>query len=881
MPSSFHNAVQVPNDSVLVTKLTISGAGAARHGFVNAHSLLSQAEPQKFRILSTLDKTLLGGVENDAELSSYRLPSASEQEWETNGNRRSKKSAGRSRTQTKNLQAGVCTISAVANGTGSVEKATVSKNQKRSKKPQKDEQSTIKSIKITKPGTSKSSTKRTKQLSTKSLPRKPDIICEDKVVAESMVQSKGDTREQTLELSEAIQRKAKWTPVKNTAKERSPVDEIEAAWSLLMPDSPSALGKPPDIAPENIAERYLYASSKSDKIAVSLARDSHIDRPITKKRRLDVRHLQCNEQEIWAKLTLRQLVQGVASTKSKLAPAKRSGSPKKKPQTITEKSTAQFAQENLSTTSTLRDYFVGTAESQNPTLTSVLEHAVSEGKAKVVRSEKSGRTRGPKAKPKSKVKAPVNLLSPERAMERANEQDLLFGTSSQLAREESPAFIRDLQRAFKESEAIGNMDDTSEAIESQATDQSFASNTSTTKSCAASRNLWAVAARDSQGLMLDVDTVDLANTPKTTRLLSTKIDQTHEEDHAKVAPTAPSTAADERWKAAGDTTTSEGPTASSTSLGDVETLLPRSIAEASLRQRPKSRSPVKKQQAPKDERPLETTSSVSQRPNHRGFTDIELRKVLAAFGFKNIRGREKMIALLEECWDSIDGRALRTLSSNVPVPPSVAVRGPSDTASSPDKIPKKRGRPPKKSAALGTRKSEAASSSSPKKSKGRPRKSSVEQPSETNAQITATNERCAARDSGDQDKDGSPSLDTSPKPPRDHSISAKTAGRFQNGRPKTAGMTAQEVETLFVTIAKAVKTYPPTHDVDNLTWYEKILLYDPIVFEDLAEWLNQTGLPRVGYDHGVSPLMVKSWCESQSVCCLWRENLRGGTRARY
>jgi len=59
------------------------------------------------------------------------------------------------------------------------------------------------------------------------------------------------------------------------------------------------------------------------------------------------------------------------------------------------------------------------------------------------------------SKPKKKAAALVpKLLSPETAIRKMDRQDFLFGTSSQLVREESPSFIRDWQQAIKESEVV-------------------------------------------------------------------------------------------------------------------------------------------------------------------------------------------------------------------------------------------------------------------------------------------------------------------------------------------------------------------------------------------------------------------------------------------
>lgn len=127
-------------------------------------------------------------------------------------------------------------------------------------------------------------------------------------------------------------------------------------------------------------------------------------------------------------------------------------------------------------------------------------------------------------------------------------------------------------------------------------------------------------------------------------------------------------------------------------------------------------------------------------------------------------------------------------------------------------------------------------------------------------------------------------------------------------------------ESIFARITHVVKTNPRTTDPNKPSWHEKILLYDPIVLEDFTGWLNQQGLKykkhsgprnnsrtskekRKGSDKvdtgkhentaereivvdGMMevPLdvwMVQKWCEAHSICCLWREGLRGGVKASY
>jgi hypothetical protein len=107
--------------------------------------------------------------------------------------------------------------------------------------------------------------------------------------------------------------------------------------------------------------------------------------------------------------------------------------------------------------------------------------------------------------------------------------------------------------------------------------------------------------------------------------------------------------------------------------------------------------------------------------------------------------------------------------------------------------------------------------------------------------------------------------------------------------------------TLFPRITQIVRSTPPSRDHRDPTWHEKMLLYDPIVLEDLTAWLNSEGLridvilqktkgkKKVGEaeeavqvsHEELQPWMVQKWCEEHSVCCLWKEGLRGGVRQRY
>lgn len=727
------------------------------------------------------------------------------------------------------------------------------KSRKKKIKDGSEAQTTIKKTKIIKPGAVNSgkkavaSTKKAKEVVSTVLRHPASTQEED-------LRAKEEFRDLCLE--KAITRRKEWTPCKDTAPHPTLANDLEKPVDLkLLVDTPLAKEMPVARFGDLLGD-FGFPQKGGDSLVTCESTRQGNGEAIVKRRKIE-------------------FVNGVPAPHVPEKP-KRCKSPKKKPQTVTEKATAPFAPAKSMDAPSLLQYFGAstTAESVIPakSATDVPEKSMTVGRKSPLKKTATSKPTTTKTK-RSVQKQPI-LLSPESAMKTARNQELIFGTSSQLVREESPTIIRDLQQAMKESEV------TVEPKKSRAKDYEFLdlpsgrSRSSNVHAITASRSLWSAASRNVDGSLVEVETVNLVDTPKALctvaksaavtnysgapeSLLQSNDNVEHESQGVSIVP-----------KLGLDTSPKF-----QRQLREPESFIPRSVAEAALRNRPKSKSPVKKASAAK--------GATNQMPIYEGFTDVQLRKELSSYGFKPIKKREAMLKLLEQCWHSKMSTALQEVPANVslPQPMNETINTDVSEQSSPSK---KRGRPPRLSDPKATNGTED-DNTPPKKPRGRPKKdpAATTPPKRKRKAKPALSEAIVSA-ADDEIYDSSP---PTPSPPR-----RRSPPKSPDKLPLSLGTTANTANTtakkkdrahLFSQITKAVTTFPPSHDPKSPTWYEKMLMYDPIVLEDLTVWLNTEGLGKIGEDDEVCPDLVKEWCEGRSVCCLWRENLRGGARERW
>ena len=448
------------------------------------------------------------------------------------------------------------------------------------------------------------------------------------------------------------------------------------------------------------------------------------------------------------------------------------------------------------------------------------------------KSKSKGLKQRSSAKAKKKSNPVVVLHSPKTAMISANEQELVFGTSSQLVREESPTLLRDIQQAIKVSQS---MSEESSLLLAENNTPSILSNLpekAGVTPLATSKNMWSVASRGLDGSLMTVEVIDLIDDTKPVEKQpliprgQPNVSSGTNDGHGCVTEAAPSF---DLPCGTGEPQDLKTPLQITQNALNVEKAIPRSLAEASLRNRRQSHSPVKKQKIPKNSGVAPQAPMLKEMPNYQGFTGAELCKEIASFGFKAIKKRTEMIALLERCWESQTRIALQTLQPNVE-----AVQ-PGTSRIDKDGVRKgKRLKSKEKLSELPTGDDTGNVVPSPPKRRGRPKKSP-------------------------------PALHPPPPP--------------SNLDPlPLSGIAASSLETnLHAQITKAINAAPATHSSIHPNFRERILLYDPIVLEDLTAWLNTEGLSMVGTDEEIGTGVVKEWCEKESVCCISREE---GWRAR-
>ncbi|KAJ5137588.1 hypothetical protein N7526_003821 [Penicillium atrosanguineum] len=377
---------------------------------------------------------------------------------------------------------------------------------------------------------------------------------------------------------------------------------------------------------------------------------------------------------------------------------------------------------------------------------------------------------------------------------------------------------------------------------------------------AGERGLWSVGARDTEGSLIQAEPLDMVD-------LTSPFEAPQKKEFAiaTIKAHAPAARGDDDWL-------------------DLDIEQPDTSPKKTTLQPEKRSTPVAKPKLATHAEPVVAPRGISAKvashqraesqqpsmPHYSGFTDAELSSQVASFGFKSVRGRKKMIELLQKCWESKHGSSVPVTLSQLPQVADSTQTATQTTINKPKAKAKSKQSTTMSTSKATTKKAELAAVSTPKKMQKRY--------TEIFSKTASSNRE--------------PSLDITTKSSQPQSPTKRrttTAKSARTAKQVTTSISkADKVDSskrssladLSMQITKAVRlqsqsSHPSTH-ASRLrpTWQEKIVMYDPIILEDLTAWLNVEGLALVGEDREVHTGVVRGWCESKGICCCWKKNAR-------
>jgi hypothetical protein len=569
------------------------------------------------------------------------------------------------------------------------------------------------------------------------------------------------------------------------------------------------------------------------------------------------------------------------NTNSRAASPDKGKAPKKKPRTITDLVTGQYAPKNpLPNPDTITSEFFGARNCAVVAPTN--DVAVSPPQKKASRQRSKPKLDADKGEPKTKSRArkatakaaakpkkiAEKLLSPSSAALRLQQQDVLFGTSSQLALEESPTMVRQLQYAIKESEQDA------ERLPSLSVRPL---RWPRLEKVQGARSLWDASNRDEGGgLLEDMKKVYIPE-PDRTQDIPLLMNTAHE------SPPRHSEFID---------------------IDDIESL-PQSVS---------SRLPTPR---PLSQPAFAETPAVQQRMSvhDTSFHDVDDFDFQPPPSNQNVKSQDSFFDIDDlDTPACVKARCSPSKKSEKLLPPANVETHPRKGRNAPRA---KRATPTKKAGLLSAsdptlagqeKTGTAVPPFTPPKSTGR--FIDIDEILDSEEEIFELLSPTPPRVRKLQD---SPPLPIAYNP--ESALGAPTAQDLtQVFRIFTAQLEWASIKpTVFASITSHVRSIAPTTDPKAPSWHEKILMYDPIILEDFTTYLNGNthirtykratqkqikawnkeskmkgnailGVERDGevlaIEKELEIFMVRDWCQDMSVCCIHAKDSRGRGTAR-
>lgn len=589
---------------------------------------------------------------------------------------------------------------------------------------------------------------------------------------------------------------------------------------------------------------------------------------------------------------------------NKSATKTRNRSPAKKALTITSLTTSHYLEDDQ--------------QQDNPSL--MMQFLVStQARMQSDNSSETIETKLPKKSINSKAKkSRSRLRSPRTSMKTIEEQDVVFASASQLARDESPTLLRDTIEAIKQSEEESFTDQ----VLTQQTAPISIESTSPKSGIARFRgrkNLWSAAHRDeNDALLYQNDPFDESNTREALagKNVLVQDDSVTEVNDAADDSLALLAALNKEATITYDIDdlTTPPQTMSKTNLPvEMKRSYSTSSRHYSKRMKDASAPPEVKQSEPQlqDEEVDTQKPKIPPKPNYAIWTDEQLKEKVNEYGFKRLRARKTMIDKLDEHWAQQYGLNIAAVKAATKAASKTVVdRDHGSFLSSvhelaPRPVPKaKKSRTKKSDGELFTgvtkRKSKSKLVETSKNTE--PADDSIfdidelddttalerlaaivpfsDEPIDalepSTAPVKGTGVKAVSKPKAKR-KTKSIEQPLTPPPTMPEDPIQDSSPGFES--PRRGRISAILDESLKSHIQAALlntsKTDKRRNYQTNPTWHEKILLYDPIVLEDFTAWLNTEGFNEVGIDEEIDAKDVKVWCEENGVCCLWKGGWRG------
>ncbi|KAF2157391.1 hypothetical protein K461DRAFT_317493 [Myriangium duriaei CBS 260.36] len=529
---------------------------------------------------------------------------------------------------------------------------------------------------------------------------------------------------------------------------------------------------------------------------------------------------------------------------------------------------------------------------------------------------------GPTTSKRKKVNSVLQFQfpPPEKAQSKMHDQDFLFGTSSQLAKDESPRTHRMIQQAIEESEDMTffsppRSDDCERSPTTSRTRVANAPHGTSLSVGPGESNLWTVAARDADLKMFicsqrrpnDGRSLERPASPSVADVLPGVLHEEQDESLPDAALMKKTPSPDLPEMNRSDEEHTDKHDSGFVDISEVE----QTYQNKAALQSPAVAEKIEDKHAQpfvdkaNSHRPalqtLDINTPISNSPTKLKFTSTVPRASPA----KRSPAKNKILdPPPSEPVKRPRGRPRKDVA--VPAPKTAT---PKATAKNSTTAPKRKPttKPPGHASAPSTPKCRGRS---PRPSKSRSSWADIDEISDSEGHASPP----------------SPAKSPSGSKPQPLALSPTTT-------PPPTGVSSNATPPLFAAITAAVRAQPRTKDPTKPSWREKMLLYDPIVLEDFTAWLVEQGIRgngmgqlEVGAGDGelqeemevdveeeekkkskgkakgkgkakakakekekakeqdpgaLQPWAVQRWCEANSICCLWKAGLRGGVRARY